>query len=241
MLSYHHGNNIKEWISMSKSSRARGKVALAVLLVLVIAAAVFLLGKAKQEADSDRFFTMSGNAERVEFLNRQGYIVKPDPVRREDVTVPSEFNDTYKSYVEMQQALGLDLAEHKGDKATLFSYAVLNYPEYSENVFADLLVADNKLIACQLRYDDEENGFVKPLITKGLTDIEQSEAEPSENKAETTVPQGKAPDETVSDDAAVSTADVTQQNGTSTAATAADNASEVIFVPDDSTDGTNFE
>lgn len=240
MLSYHHGNNIKELISMSKSSRARGKVALAVLLVLVIAAAVFLLGKAKQEADSDKFFAMAGNAERVEFLNRQGYIVKPDPVRREDVTVPSEFNDTYKSYVEMQQAQGLDLAEHKGDKATLFSYAVLNYPEYSENVFADLLVADNKLIACQLRYDDEENGFVKPLITKGLTDIEQSEAEPNENKAETTAPQGDAPDGTVSDDAASNTADVTQQDGTS-ATTAADNASEVIFVPDDSTDGTNFE
>lgn len=240
MLSYQHGNNIKEWISMSKSSRARGKVALAVLLMLVIAAAVFLLGKAKQEADSDKFFAMAGNAERVEFLNRQGYIVKPDPVRREDVTVPSEFNDTYKSYVEMQQAQGLDLAEHKGDKATLFSYAVLNYPEYSENVFADLLVADNKLIACQLRYDDEENGFVKPLITKGLTDIEQSEAEPNENKAETTAPQGDAPDGTVSDDAASNTADVTQQDGTS-ATTAADNASEVIFVPDDSTDGTNFE
>ena len=225
---------------MSKSSRARGKVALAVLLVLVIAAAVFLLGKAKQEADSDKFFAMAGNAERVEFLNRQGYIVKPDPVRREDVTVPSEFNDTYKSYVEMQQVQGLDLAEHKGDKATLFSYAVLNYPEYSENVFADLLVADNKLIACQLRYDDEENGFVKLLITKGLTDIEQSEAEPNENKAETTAPQGDAPDGTVSDDAASNTADVTQQDGTS-ATTAADNASEVIFVPDDSTDGTNFE
>ena len=225
---------------MSKSSRARGKVALAVLLVLVIAAAVFLLGKAKQEADSDKFFAMAGNAERVEFLNRQGYIVKPDPVRREDVTVPSEFNDTYKSYVEIQQSQLLDLADHKGDKATLFSYAVLNYPEYSENVFADLLVADNKLIACQLRYDDEENGFVKPLITKGLSDIGQSEAEPNENKAETTAPQGDAPDGTVSDDAASNTADVTQQDGTS-ATTAADNASEVIFVPDDSTDGTNFE
>lgn len=226
---------------MSKSSKSHGKIMLAVLLVPIIAAAVFLLGKAKQEADSDRFFAMSGNAERVEFLNRQGYIVKPDPVRREDVTVPSEFNDTYKSYVEMQQAQGLDLAEHKGDKATLFSYAVLNYPEYSENVFADLLVADNKLIACQLRYDDEENGFVKPLITKGLTDIEQSEAEPNENKAETTAPQGDAPDGTVSSDAASNTADVTQQDGTSTAATTTDNASEVIFVPDDSTDETNFE
>lgn len=226
---------------MSKSSKARGKCALVVLLVLVVVAAGFLLGKAKQEADSDKFFAMSGNAERVEFLNRQGYIVKPDPVRREDVTVPSEFNDTYKSYVEMQQAQGLDLAEHKGDKATLFSYAVLNYPEYSENVFADLLVADNKLIACQLKYDDEENGFVKPLITKGLTDIEQSETEPNEKIAETTAPQGENPDETVSD-SEVGSAEAAQQNGeTSTVTTASDKASEVIFVPDDSTDGTNFE
>lgn len=225
---------------MSKSSKSRSKGVLVVLLVLAVAAAVFLLGKAKQEADSDRFFAMSGNAERVEFLNRQGYIVKPDAVRREDVTVPSEFNDTYQSYVEMQQAQGLDLAEHKGDKATLFSYAVLNYPEYSENVFADLLVADNKLIACQLRYDDEENGFVKPLITKGLTEIKQDETEPPENRAETTAPQEQTPDEAGTNNVDTSTA-AQQTEGISTETAVSDNASEVIFVPDDSTDGTNFE
>lgn len=229
---------------MSKSSKSRSKGVLVVLLVLAVAAAVFLLGKAKQEADSDRFFAMSGNAERVEFLNRQGYIVKPDPVRREDMTVPSEFNETYQSYVEMQQAQGLDLAEHKGDKATLFSYAVLNYPEYSENVFADLLVADNKLIACQLRYDDEENGFVKPLITKGLTEIDRDETEPPENKAETTAPQEQATDEAVSESGANNadtSAAAQQTEGISTETAVSDNASEVIFVPDDSADGTNFE
>lgn len=225
---------------MSKSSKSRSKGVLVVLLVLAVAAAVFLLGKAKQEADSDRFFAMSGNAERVEFLNRQGYIVKPDAVRREDVTVPSEFNDTYQSYVGMQQAQGLDLAEHKGDKATLFSYAVLNYPEYSENVFADLLVADNKLIACQLRYDDEENGFVKPLITKGLTEIKQDETEPPENRAETTAPQGQTPDEAGTNNVDTSAA-AQQTEGISTETAVSDNASEVIFVPDDSTDRTNFE
>ncbi len=225
---------------MSKSSKSRSKGVLVVLLVLAVAAAVFLLGKAKQEADSDRFFAMSGNAERVEFLNRQGYIVKPDAVRREDVTVPSEFNDTYQSYVEMQQTQGLDLAEHKGDKATLFSYAVLNYPEYSENVFADLLVADNKLIACQLRYDDEENGFVKPLITKGLTEIKQDETEPPENRAETTAPQAQTPDEAGTNNVDTSAA-AQQTEGISTETAVSDNASEVIFVPDDSTDGTNFE
>lgn len=216
---------------MSKKSKSRGKAVLAVLLIAVAAAALFLLGKAKREADSDKFFAMSGNAERVEFLNRQGYIVKPDPVRREDVTVPSEFNDTYKSYVEMQQAQGLDLAEHKGDKATLFSYAVLNYPEHSENVFADLLVADDKLIACQLKYDDEQNGFVKPLITKGLTEIEQSETEPPENKDETAAPQETTDSET----------DEQQTECADAGAVAEENASEVLFIPDDDSDGTNFE
>lgn len=181
---------------MSKSSKAWGKAMLAVLLIAAAAAACFLLVKAKQEAETDKALTMSGNAERVEFLNRQGYIVKPDPVRREDVTVPSEFNDTYQSYVDMQQAQGLDLAEHKGEKATLYSYAVLNYPEYSENVFADLLVSDNKLIACQLKYDDEEKGFVKPLITKGLIETEQAESAPLEQRSETSMPQETAADST---------------------------------------------
>ena len=199
---------------MSKSSKAQSKGVLIILLILIVIAAGFFLVKAKKAADSDKLFAMSGNAERVEFLNRQGYIVKPDPVRREDVVVPSEFNDTYKSYVDMQTAQGLDLAEHKGEKATLFSYEVLNYPEYSENVFADLLVANDKLIACQLKYDDEENGFVKPLITKGVPVSEQSETEPAEKKA---------------DDLAETAVETTAQTET-------DDASEAVFVPDDKSD-----
>lgn len=206
---------------MGKSSKARGKGILLVLLVLIVIAAGFFLMKAKKAADSDKLFAMSGNAERVEFLNRQGYIVKPDPVRREDVVVPSEFNQAYQSYVDMQTAQGLDLAEHKGDKATLFSYAVLNYPEYSENVFADLLVADDKLIACQLKYEDEENGFVKPLITKGVP--EQSETEPAEKKADTL---------------AETAAETTAQTTAETAVSETDDASEAVFVPEDE---TNFE
>lgn len=203
---------------MGKSSKARGKGILIIILILIVIAAGFFLVKAKNAADSDKLFAMSGNAERVEFLNRQGYIVKPDPVRREDVVVPSEFNDTYKSYVDMQTAQGLDLAEHKGDKATLFSYAVLNYPEYSENVFADLLVADDKLIACQLKYEDEENGFIKPLIVKGVESVE-SETEPAEKKADVLT-------------------ETSVETTAETAVTENDDASEAVFVPEDE---TNFE
>lgn len=167
---------------MSRTKKSKGRAVLVIILAAVIIAALFFLGKAKKEADSDRFFAMSGNAQRVEFLNRQGYIVKPDPVKREDVTVPSEFNETYMKYVEMQKVQGLDLEDHKGDKAILFSYEVLNYPEIAEGVFAELLVADDKLIACQLRCDDEEHKFLKSLITKGLQDFSEN-SEPDEKRS----------------------------------------------------------
>lgn len=172
---------------MGKNAKKRGKGFLLIILAVVIAAAVILLGKAEKSAEADKLYSMSGNAERVEFLNRQGYIVKPDPVNRSEVTIPSEFNDVYSEYVSLQKQQGLDLEPYKGEKATVFTYAVLNYPEYPENVFADLLIANDRLIACELKYEDDENGFVKPLITKGIESTDTgNETDPSEKKAETT-------------------------------------------------------
>ncbi len=172
---------------MGKNAKKSGKGFLIVILAVIIAAAVILLGKAEKSAEADKLFSMSGNAERVEFLNRQGYIVKPDPVSRSEVTIPTEFNDVYSEYADLQKQQGLDLGPYKGEKATVFTYAVLNYPEHPENIFADLLIANDRLIACELKYEDAENGFIKPLITKGIENSEaESETEPHEIRAETT-------------------------------------------------------
>ncbi len=148
----------------SKSSQGK-KVLLFALLIAVIGFAVFFLNAAKKEADDDERFSMSSNAERVEFLNEQGWIVKPDPVSKEEITIPSEFNELYGKYAELQASQGFDLEKYKGEKAMLISYQVLNYPGHTENVTANMLISDDRLIGGEITLN-EENGFTEPLISE---------------------------------------------------------------------------
>jgi len=104
---------------MSKGNKKSKKPLLFIILAVLIAAGLFLLFNAKKEADSDKLFTMSTNAERVEYLNSKGWIVNPDPVSTTDIVIPSEFNDTYKSYNDLQQSQGFDLSQYKGKEAVL--------------------------------------------------------------------------------------------------------------------------
>lgn len=149
----------------TKKSGKSLKFLLFIILAAVAVFAVFALTKAKNEADSDIKFTMSTNTERIEFLNTQGWIVKPDPISKENVTIPSEWNDVYSEYAELQRSQGFDLEDHKGKEAQLISYMVLNYPGHTENVLANMLIVDNRLIGGEITLD-EENGFTEPLITK---------------------------------------------------------------------------
>ena len=155
-------------IKMSKCAKdGKGKkILLFVLLIAIIGLAVYFLAAAKKEADSDKIFTMSSNAERVEFLNKQGWIVKPDPLSKEEILIPAEFNELYQQYAELQKSQGFDIEKHKGEKAMLISYQVLNYPDHTENVVANMLIADGKLIGGEITLN-EENGFTEPLITAG--------------------------------------------------------------------------
>ena len=172
---------------MGKSEmRGRKKLLLFLLLgALVILAAVFL-SVAKEEADMDERFTMSSNAERVEFLNKQGWIVSPDPVVEEEITIPSEFNELYKEYAALQAAQGFSLEKHMGEDATLYSYKVLNYPNYTEGVVANLIISDDKLIAGEVTLN-EENGFTEPLIRDSQM-VSPLPEETAESSSETTIP-----------------------------------------------------
>ena len=107
---------------------------------------------------------MSTNAERVEFLNRQGWIVKPDPISKEEITVPSVFDGVYADYAALQQSQGFDLEPYKGSTATAITYQVLNYPDYPEDVTATMLIVDGRLIGGDISLAGE-GGFTEPLIT----------------------------------------------------------------------------
>ena len=146
------------------------KLLLAVVLAAVIGLAGYFLTAAKKEADSDIYFSMTSNAERVDFLNKQGWIVKPDPISTEEITIPAEFNDVYERYDEFQDEQGFDLDDYKGKKAVIYTYEILNYPDYPENVVANMIIANNKLIAGEVTLN-EENGFTVPLLSKNTQAI----------------------------------------------------------------------
>lgn len=149
---------------MSKGTKKSNKPLLFVILAVLIAAGLFLLFNAKKEADSDKLYTMSTNAERVEYLNSRGWIVNPEPLSKTDIVIPSEFNDTYQGYNDLQLAQGFDLTQYKGKEAVLYTYELLNYPDYPKNIVANLVIVNDRLVAADITLQGE-NGF-----TAGISD-----------------------------------------------------------------------
>ncbi len=150
---------------MSKSSSSQGfKIILFLILAAVAAAAIIFFSKAKEEAETDEMFTMSTNAMRVEFLNRQGWIVKPDPVSKEETIVPSVFDGVYEEYAALQKEQGFDLEKFAGREITIIKYQVLNYPDFPDNVTAVMMICDDRLIGGDISMTGE-NGFTEPLIS----------------------------------------------------------------------------
>lgn len=137
----------------------------ALLIVIFAAAAVIItvLAAKLSRSAGESEYEMSSNAMRVEFLNSCGLIVKPDPEVQE-IRIPKKFGTIYEEYNRLQQSQGFDLTPYAGREAVLCSYTVLNCPEHPDNVVANLLLCDGKLIACDLTLN-EENGFTQALIT----------------------------------------------------------------------------
>ena len=150
---------------MSKGSSKKGlKIVLFLILAAAALLAVLFFSKAKSESESDEMFTMSTNAQRIEFLNQQGWIVKPDPISKEEVIVPSEFDGIYADYVALQLAQGFDLKKYRGKEVSIIKYEVLNYPDYPENVVATMMICDDRLIGGDISMQGE-GGFTEPLIS----------------------------------------------------------------------------
>jgi len=146
------------------SSKKGLKIILFLLLAAAAAAALFFFSKAKDESEADEMFTMATNAERVEFLNEQGWIVKPDPVSKEEITLPSVTDPVYAEYAELQLKQGFDLEKYQGKPVTVITYQVLNYPDHPENVSATMMICNDRLIGGDVSMPGE-GGFSEPLIS----------------------------------------------------------------------------
>lgn len=89
---------------------------------------------------------VTNNEERVAYLSACGWEVDPDSCVVQEVLIPSDFNDVYQNYAQMQSQQGFHLEKYRGKRVKLATYTVLNTQEGVE-LEANLLIFRNRIIA----------------------------------------------------------------------------------------------
>lgn len=135
------------------------------------------------------------NEERISYLQTFGWQVSADPVEVVSITIPEEFDATYKEYNELQQTQGFDLNGYKGDSGTRYTYTISNYPnETSAQVLANVIVIDEQIVAADVS-SVSSGGFMHslqmPEKTSGTLNSGTSGGLSKEEFIETLKPGGK--------------------------------------------------
>lgn len=99
--------------------------------------------------------------ERLSYIKDAGYSTDGTENSKQ-VKIPTEFNDVYTQYNEVQKQQGFDLEKHKGKTVTIYTYNIVDY-ESKDSVVADLIVDNGVLIGADLCDTSADNGFLVGL------------------------------------------------------------------------------
>ncbi len=109
--------------------------------------------------------TARSNEERITYLKTYGWEVGSEPLEISEVAIPVEFGKVYQEYNKIQKKQGFDLSDYAGRKVRRYTYEVTNYPDYPEDIRANLLVCEGVIIGgdiCSIRLDGFMHGFARP-------------------------------------------------------------------------------
>lgn len=115
---------------------------------------------------SIRFNTdANDNNEIIKFLSQFGWQTSSEPISTKDISIPTVFNDTYEKYNQIQKSQGMDLKKYMGKLCKQYTYDITNYEGCDQNVRANVLVIDGKVIGGDIsstNLDGFMHGFEKP-------------------------------------------------------------------------------
>ena len=120
------------------------------------------------------------NEERIAYLQACGWEVDANSCVMQEVIIPSDFDETYQSYAELQARQGFDLEKLKGKRVKQITYTVTNYPEEGD-VIAELLVYRGNIVAGDICSMKTDGGF-----TRGLMDHPEQEQTETDETADST-------------------------------------------------------
>ena len=108
--------------------------------------------------------TLETNDQREEYLTSLGWEFKTNCDEKQ-VQIPSEFNDVYTRYNEIQKSQGFDLEPYKGQEVTVYTYNITNYAGYENRdcIYANLIVCNNMLIGGDVCSTSVSDGFMQAL------------------------------------------------------------------------------
>lgn len=152
---------------------SKRKLALAVVGIGALLCAIIILlssGKSAAKASVTASGRPSGkniltNDDRINFLKEYEWEVDEQPVEFEEVLIPSEFDEVFTAYNDLQRTQGYDLSKYKDKRVMRYSFNVKNYPNTKENVRANILIYKNTVIGgdvCSVNLDGFMHGLEKP-------------------------------------------------------------------------------
>lgn len=133
-------------VMTAKINKKKIAVAAAALLLALVLVSLLAGGRQSQAPETEPTLAISTNEDRVKYLTDLGWSVTHSPVQTQQVRIPEEPSEVYSRYNALQKSQGFDLSPYAGKAVTRYVYAVQNYPDAADPVYATLLVYEGQII-----------------------------------------------------------------------------------------------
>lgn len=133
-------------VMTAKINKKKIAVAAAALLLALVLVSLLAGGRQSQAPETEPTLAISTNEDRVKYLTDLGWSVTHSPVQTQQVRIPEEPSEVYSRYNALQKSQGFDLSPYAGKTVTRYVYAVQNYLDAADPVYATLLVYEGQII-----------------------------------------------------------------------------------------------
>lgn len=155
---------------MVTAKLSKGKLLVIGLLIVavVVVLAVCLGGSdsapAAEQAPTAAADGIRTNDDRIAYLQSYGWQVSEEPTQMQEVRIPTETNEVFTRYNDLQISQGFDLTEYAGKTVKRYVYEVKNHPGDDGTWYATVLVYKNNVIGGDVASADRNgvmHGFAK--------------------------------------------------------------------------------
>ena len=143
-----------------KLPKKNAVIAVLLLLAILAVAVIFRFDIVSKREESTVSGTDSFSVS--EYIASFGVETDSSTCVIDEVIVPTEFNDVYESYNDIQKEQGFDLKKYKGLTLSRYTLEVTNYTDKNISVFAEVLTYRGEVVAADI-YSTSVNGFILPL------------------------------------------------------------------------------